>query len=109
MDTRPIWEQVLQRLEGVDLSFDRVESRFDRVEKSLGAVELRLDGVETRLEGVETKLVAVENRLARVEHEIYALGKKFRVFNQVLDLQNAQEDFEERVTKLEGRPNELGP
>ena len=68
----------------------------------LDAVETRLDGVETRLTGVETKLGDVENRLGKVEHEVYALGKKFRVFHQELhDVQNAQEDLEERVDKLE--------
>ena len=88
METRPVWEQVLQKLDGVDTR--------------LGSIGTRLIGVETRLEGVETKLGAVENRLGKVEHELYALGKKFRVFNQeILDVQNAQEDFEERVTKLE--------
>jgi predicted nuclease with TOPRIM domain len=58
--------------------------------------------VETRLGGVETKLVGVEDRLGKVEHELYGLGKKFRLFNQeILDMQNAHEDLEERVTGLE--------
>ena len=112
METRPIWEQVLKRLDGVDIRFDGIETclsgvdtRLDGIETRLNGVETRLNGVETRLEGVERKLEAVENRLGKVEHELYALGKKFRVFNQeILDVQNAQEDFEERVTKLETTP-----
>jgi septal ring factor EnvC (AmiA/AmiB activator) len=75
-ETRPIWEQVLKRLDGV--------------EAELEGIKTRLDGVETRLGGVETRLGGVETRLGKVEHELYAWGKKFRVFNQeILNLQNA--------------------
>lgn len=73
-ETRPIWEQVLVRL-------DRLE--------------VRLDKVETRLEGVETGLKGVES-------QVYSLNKKFRIFNEdILKLQDGQDDLDERVRKLE--------
>ena len=82
MDTRPIWEQVLLRLDAIDGQFN---ARFDQV---------------------DNRLEAVETRLGKVEREVYHLGKKFRVFHEeILDIQNKHEDLEERVDKLEEEPN----
>ena len=73
-ETRPIWEQVLTRLDGIDAR--------------LGAIEQRLDKVESRLE--------------KVESEVYGLNKRFRIFNEdILKLQNKQEDLEERLDKFD--------
>ena len=73
-ETRPIWEQVLSRLDSVDARLDKIESRLDKI-------ELRLD---------------------KVESEVYSLNRKFRVFtDDMLKVQDKQEDLEERVSKLE--------
>jgi len=73
-ETRPIWEQVLSRL----------------------------DGIEARLNSIEARLDSIEARLNKVESEVYSLNRKFRVFtDDMLKVQDKQEDFEERVTKLE--------
>ena len=135
METQPIWsefanqlaivgaqlvamdQRIALRFDAVDLRLDRVESRLeavemrlDRVETRLENVEIRLDKVETRLENVEIRLDKVEVRLGKVEYELYGLGKKFRVLNrEILDMQNAHEDLDERVSTIEnpdGQQNE---
>jgi hypothetical protein len=90
METRPIWEEVWQRFDRIDVRFDKVETIFqERFER----VEARLDRVESRLDGVESRLV-------KVERAVYLFGKKFRDFHQdLLDVQNAQEDLEERFAE----------
>ena len=73
-ETRPIWEQVLARL----------------------------TGVEERLIKVEERLTGVETRLGRVEDEVDSLGRKFRVFNRdILKLQNQDDDLTERMDRIE--------
>jgi chromosome segregation ATPase len=80
-ETRPIWEQVLDRLTNV---------------------EERLTGVEEQLTKVEERLTGVETRLEKVEDEIDALGRKFQVFNRdILKLQNRDDDLAERMDKIE--------
>jgi chromosome segregation ATPase len=87
-ETRPIWEQVLDRLTAV-------EERLTKVEEGLTGVEQRLTKVEERLTGVET-------RLGRVEDEVDSLGRKFRVFNKdILKLQNKDDDLAERMDRIE--------
>jgi chromosome segregation ATPase len=73
-ETRPIWEQVL----------------------------IRLDKVEARLDKIEARLDKVEARLGRVESEVYSLNRKFRIFYEdFLRSQDKQEDLEEPVARLE--------
>src|SRR5712691_2823236 len=63
METRPIWEQVLKRFDGVEAHFDGLEIRFDGVETRFDGVETRFDSVETRFDGVENRLNGVETAL----------------------------------------------
>lgn len=108
------FDSVDARLVRVEERLDRVEVRLDRVEERLGAVEVRLekvegrlDQVEVRLEKVETRLGKVETTLGKVQYELYGLGKKFRVLNrEILDVQNAHEDLDERVTLIESPTTE---
>lgn len=80
-DTRPIWEQVLERLT---------------------AVEERLTKVEERLAGVEERLTGVEARLGKVEDEVYGLHCKVRVFSiDIVKLQDKDDDLEERLKRIE--------
>jgi chromosome segregation ATPase len=80
-DTRPIWEQVLNRLT---------------------AVEERLTKVEERLANVEERLMAVETRLEKVEAEVYGLGRKVRIFTvDIVKLQDKDDELEERLKRVE--------
>lgn len=85
--------------------FEQIDQRFNAVDKRFDEVDKRFDKLELRLEKVESGLVAVENRLGKVEREVYHLGRKFRIFEQeILDTQNACEDLDERITKIESPP-----
>ena len=76
-ETRPIWEQMLARL----------------------------DGIDARLEGMDAHLEKFEVRLAAIEKFVDYLKRKFRIFNEdILSWQNKQDDLEERVSKLESEP-----
>jgi DNA repair ATPase RecN len=76
-ETRPIWEQVLSRL----------------------------TEIETRLSGVESRLGSVEKRLEKVEGEVYSFNRKMRVYyDDLLKMQDKQEDFDERLRRLESEP-----
>ena len=76
-ETRPIWEQMLARL----------------------------DGIDARLEGMDAHLEKFEVRLAAIEKNVDYIKRKFRIFNEdILSWQNQQEDLEERVSKLESEP-----
>jgi chromosome segregation ATPase len=87
-ETRPIWEQVLDRLTGV--------------EERLTKVEERLTGVEERLAKVEERLTGVETRLGKVEDEVYGLNRKVRVFSvDIVKLQDKDDDLEERLKRME--------
>lgn len=80
-ETRPIWEQVLARL-------DAVEAGMAEVKAELADVKARLGGVEKQFEGVKW--------------EVYDLNRKFRVFTvDMMRMQDKDEDLEERVRKLE--------
>jgi len=82
-ETRPIWEAVLTRLDGV-------ENRLGGVENRLGGVENRLGGVESRLEGVEKEVK--EMRLGvTLLHE------------DNLPIRVAQRELRDRVEKLESQ------
>lgn len=73
-ETRPIWEQVLSRLDAIEARLDKIEARLDKIEA----------------------------RLDKVESEVYGLNRKFRFFTEDLfKVQDKQEDLEERVKKLE--------
>ena len=91
METRPIWDQVLVRLDAIDSRLDRVESRLDAIESRLDAIESRLDRVELRLD--------------RIEGEQHDQNRKLRLYlKDVVRLQDDQEDLDERVQKLETTP-----
>jgi chromosome segregation ATPase len=93
METRPIWEQVLSRLDGIDARLDRIEGRLDKVEERLDKVEARLDKIEARLN--------------KVESEVRGLKLWFRGFlDNFLDVLNKQDEFEERLAKLEPEPTQ---
>jgi DNA repair ATPase RecN len=78
-ETRPIWEQVLSRL----------------------------TDVETRLGNVETRLDNVGKRLEKVESEVYIFSRKLRVYyDDLIKMQDTQEDFDERLRRLESGPSQ---
>jgi tetrahydromethanopterin S-methyltransferase subunit G len=83
METRPIWEQVLSRLDVIDTRLQAVEVRLGSVEAELGTVKTRLDHVDTRLEVVDTRLDGLDQR-------IDTLGLDMRAGFKRLERQMAQ-------------------
>lgn len=75
-ETRPIWEAVLTRLDGV---------------------ENRLDGVENRLDGVENRLGGIEKEVKEIRHGVMLLHE------DNLPLRVAQRELRDRVEKLESQ------
>ena len=67
-ETRPIWEAVLSRLDGVETRLDGMDTRLDRM-------ETRLDGVEAGLKKVATKFDVVASELLDVRSDVRDLQK----------------------------------
>ena len=42
-DTRPIWESVLSRLDGIETRLGGMDTRFDNMDVRLGRIEAKLD------------------------------------------------------------------
>jgi archaellum component FlaC len=63
----PRFDELRDRLGGVETRLENVENRLENVDARLENVENRLENVDARLENVENRLENVENRLARVE------------------------------------------
>ena len=84
-ETRPIWEQVLVRLDGF-------ESRLVGFESRLVGFEGRLAGFESRLEGFGGEL---RSSLRRFDRQVGRLAK------DVLEVRADQRDLEDRMDRLE--------
>ena len=98
METRPIWQQVLARLDSVDSRFDSVDRRFDSVDN-------RLDTLEGRVGSVESQMQLLFKGFDRVEAEVENLSLKFRSFQgDLLRMQTRDERLAERIEKLENPP-----
>ena len=81
-ETRPIWEQVLVRLDGVESRFDGMESRFGGLESK----------VETEVTGLREEVRAGFRRFERA---------MVAQFTEVSETRGDQRDLEKRVEKLE--------
>jgi chromosome segregation ATPase len=91
METRPIWEKVLSRLDSVDTRLDSIDKRFDLLESRVGAVE--------------SQMSLLAKGFDRVETEVENLSLKFRAFQgDLLRMQTRDERLAERLEKLENPP-----
>jgi hypothetical protein len=86
-ETRPIWEQVLVRL-------DAVEGQLVSFDGRMVSFEGRLDGFEKRLDDFGGEL---RSSLRRFERSVGKLA------NDVLEVRGYQDDLEDRVDKLESK------
>ena len=84
METRPIWQNVLSRLDSIDK---------------------RLDLLESRMGAVESQMALLAKGFDRVETEVENLSLKFRAFQgDLLRMQTRDERLAERIEKLENPP-----
>ncbi|HEX7317152.1 MAG TPA: hypothetical protein VF297_24850 [Pyrinomonadaceae bacterium] len=86
-DTRSIWEQVLARLDAVEVQLVSFGSRMDGFEK-------RLDGFEKRLDDFGLQL---RSSLRSFERSVAEMAK------DVLDVRGHQNDLEARMDKIESK------
>ena len=83
METRPIWEQVLVRLDGIDARLDGIDARLDGVDKAIDNLGLDMRAGFKRLErqmgqlaadvvAVRTDQSDLERRMDRLEDKLEA-------------------------------------
>ncbi|MCA1634163.1 MAG: hypothetical protein LC802_10830 [Acidobacteria bacterium] len=84
-ETRPIWGQVLARLEAI-------EGRLGNIENRLGNVESRLGNIETKVESLETEM---QSGFRKLELQMGELAK------DVIVVRGDQRGLEKRMDKLE--------
>ena len=63
METRPIWEQVLVRLDGIDGRLNGIDGRLDGIDGRLDGIDARLDGIDARLDGIDARLDGLDKRI----------------------------------------------
>ena len=108
METRPIWEQVLSRLNVIDTRLQAVEVRLGSVETELGTVKTRLDHVDTRLEVVDTRLDGLDQRIDNLGLDMRAGFKRLerqmgQLAKDVIAVRTDQSDVERRMDRLEDK------
>ena len=93
-DTRPIWEQVLVRLDAVEGQLVSFDGRMVSFESRVDGFEKRLDGFEQRLDDFGLQL---RSSLRSFERSVGELAK------DVLEVRGYQDDLEARMDKLESK------
>jgi chromosome segregation ATPase len=111
---------ILVRLDSIDTRLNSVDARLDAMNARLDSMDARLDALDTRLATLEDKverrlletrpiwervleqLKEVSVRLTGVENETKNFRRMLR--SSIFDVVRVQEDFEDRLEKLEG-PN----
>jgi archaellum component FlaC len=68
METRPIWEGVLSRLDSVDVRLDSLEKRFDRVEEEFESLGLKFRTFQNDLLRMQTRDERLAERIEKLEN-----------------------------------------
>lgn len=71
--TTQAMQPVLQRLDKMDVRFDKIESRLDKMEGRFGEIESRLDKVDGRLDKMDDRFGEIESRLDKMESRLGSL------------------------------------
>jgi predicted nuclease with TOPRIM domain len=69
METRPIWEQVLSRLDGIDARLDKIEKRLDKVESEVYSLNRKFRVFYDDVHKLQDKQEDLEERVARLKPE----------------------------------------
>jgi chromosome segregation ATPase len=98
LETRPIWELVLSRLDSVDVRLESLDSR-------VGSLHTKIAALDTRVGSVESKIGFLVKGFDRIEEEFENMGLKFRTFqNDLLRMQTRHEKLTERLERIESPP-----
>ena len=87
METRPIWEQVLVRLDGIDARLDGIDTRLD-------GIDARLDGLDKSTDNLGLDMRAGFKRLER------QMGQ---LATEYIAVRTDQSDLEKRMDRLEDK------
>jgi DNA repair exonuclease SbcCD ATPase subunit len=68
-ETRPIWEQVLVRLDGMDARFDKFDARLARVEKNLDYLKRKSRIYDEDILTWQNRQEDMEERVSKLESE----------------------------------------
>ncbi len=116
METRPIWEAVRMRLDGMDTHLEGIATRFDGMDMRLDGIDARLNGIDARLDGIDVRLDGVDGRLNKLESNVtdlktemaegfYKFSEKVQVLlEDVMDVRSEQRRLKHRMDKLESKP-----
>jgi chromosome segregation ATPase len=99
LETRPIWDLVLSRLDSVDVTLHSLNTR-------VSSLDTRVSSLDTRVGSVESQIGLLVKGFDRIEEEFENMGLKFRTFqNDLLRMRTRQEKLTERVEKIENPPS----
>jgi chromosome segregation ATPase len=94
METRPIWEQVLVRLDGIDTRLDGIDTRLDGIDTRLDGIDARLDGLDKSTDNLGLDMRAGFKRLER------QMGQ---LATEYIAVRTDQSDLEKRMDRLEDK------
>ena len=125
-DTRPIWEQVLGRLDSMDARMDSFDGRFEAINGQFDAINGQLVAINGRFEeinghfeaingqfkGVNTRFDSIDARFAQLDINLddgfRGIERKMDVLNQYfLDARADQRYLDRRLEKLEEKTKDL--
>lgn len=114
-----ILQQILTELKTLNTRVGALENRFDNFARRFDALEekverrmqetrpiweiavAKLEKIDERLANVEAIVVKTNERLSRIEFELKGLRRS--IYTELSALGMAQQDIEDRVSKLEER------
>jgi peptidoglycan hydrolase CwlO-like protein len=92
METRPIWEAILEQLQETNVRLDNLEKKVDSLEKKLDNLDKKVDSLEKKVDSLEKKVDSLEIDF-----------KDFRrwIRKNYFELGQEQLRFDERLENLE--------
>ncbi|MEK9166837.1 MAG: hypothetical protein AAB836_00895 [Patescibacteria group bacterium] len=79
-------EEILKRLDAVEIRLDSIEVRMDALENRMNKIEARMDKLERKIDKVEARLGRVESKLILVEQRLFDVEKTLHnVVVEVID------------------------
>jgi chromosome segregation ATPase len=91
-ETRPIWEQVLIRLDGVDVRLAKIEERQDGFNEKLTAFNEKLTGFDEKLTGFDEKLTGFDEKLTGFDERFVVIDQRLTSIEQHLKNHDAKFD-----------------
>jgi chromosome segregation ATPase len=96
-ETRPIWEQVLIRLDGVDVGLAKIEERQEGFDEKLTGFDEKLTGFDQKLTEFDQKLTEFDQKLTGFDQKLTGFDQKLTGFDQKLI------GFDERFVVIDQR------